>query len=560
MPVPNIFFHGGDSDQNRSPKPPQKEVPVSLRPASLLANGPVQTAQRSRIVLVCDYPEALRSTILPLADALLATGRFVPVVILSRDPDGTMQRMCNAAGVWFEGNCRRRGFPGRLAVRPIWGQSSPVNRPRAPDCGDRNDRGVRRVGLLLWSARVLRAHWQLARWLRRSIARLRKLHPAAVVLLDDRTLGTCHWIRAAEWVGIPSVTVQWAAIHRQESLAAIRFVRRRATSKLVQIVEQRVASWIPRAAVQRGPQIAWLMPVEHTIAHHLFGAFPRINAWAFGGGNSNAVAVAGMAWKQRIVQDGVPEEKLVVTGHPDQDQWFRLAETWNHQRTAEFVESLQIGADKILVTLIAPAMAFRAPGASRTGDVAVEDLRQDLRTVVDTACSVDDRIVVVIKVHPRDAVESMGFLRDEFGVRVRLVGNGPLDRLIASSRVMVCQWSTAAMMGPAFQTPAIIVAFRDSPSSDVWKGVAGLHAAETLDQFRQTLVTCLHGPDKASLQLTARDAFVREHLCFDGRASERIVALIERHAAARGYSQRSLRGKICDGPLRNNNSSVLDCP
>ncbi|MFV2065528.1 MAG: CDP-glycerol glycerophosphotransferase family protein [Pirellulales bacterium] len=460
---------------------------------------------------------------------MLATGHLVPVVVLARDSDGTMQRMCRDAGVSFESESRRRS-PFRA-------------RPKATKVAGRVERGGRHVGLLHWSARVLRAHWQLARWLRRSVSRLRRLRPAVLVLLDDRTLRTCHWIRAAEWLGIPSVTVQWAAFHRQESLVALRLTGQRETSRLVQAIERRVASSIPQATVQRDGQIAWLMPVEHTIAHYLLGALPRTNAWAFGGGNSNAVALAGMAWKRRVALDGVPKEKLVVTGHPDQDQWFRLAQTWNDQQGAELKKSLEIESDKIVITLVAPAMAFRAPGASRSGEVAVEDLHEDLRTVVRTACSFDDRIVVVVKVHPRDTLESLRFLRDEFATRLRLVANCPLDRLIAASQAMVCQWSTAAMIGQALRTPVIVVQFRDSPSSDVWKGAAGLDAAKTPVQLRQALRQCLRAPQGRQSRLAAQDAFVREHLCFDGKASQRIVELIERQSASITRSTKASQGR-----------------
>ncbi|OHB82077.1 MAG: hypothetical protein A2W31_13195 [Planctomycetes bacterium RBG_16_64_10] len=476
-------------------------------------------------VFVCGYHEPLRSTILPLAKALRAAARpLQPLVVLEDDTMGRMQRACDAADVvWRPFSDRTSRLP--RAAAPAQARRS--HRSAASDrrAGPRSDRD----GALRRVVRFASTLWKLQRQIRLRIALLRQSRAAVLVLLDDRTLTGCRWIRAAQQLAVPVVVVQWAATHRAAVMAALRAAQqdRQPTNGWVSRLERLVANRVPQAVQVLDQRRVWWIPPEVTLAYHLMGAYPKTNPWTFGGGNADVVTVLGAAWKERFAQDGVTARKLVVTGHPEQDDWYRLARRWDDRRSRVIARDLGLAVESRIVTVIAPAMVLREPGGARQHDIPLADLQADLQRVVEAICDQGEPYAAVVKVHPRDRVEPLSALFGRNPGPLRIVGDYPLHRLIAASAAMACQWSTAAMIGQALGVPVLVFDFHGSPSADLWKGVAGLHHAQSVEQFRTMLRRCLADGSGRAEFLAGQSRFVDQYLCLDGRARGRIAALIE---------------------------------
>jgi hypothetical protein len=474
-----------------------------------------------RVVFVGDYHEPLRSTILPLARRLQGGAARPPVVVLEDDMAGRMAGMCDREGVAFRSLSDRfwPASPGAAAAARTWAIKADDLAP-ARLVGNGLPRRLARLGQTLW---------RLRRQIARRAALLKQLDARVLVLLDDRTLHGCRWVRAAEKHRIPVVVVQWAATHRAAILTLLRAARQgpSPTSRLVGLLARYVAKRLPQGVCYDQGTPVWWIPPEVALAYHWLGAYPRTNPWAFGGGNSTAVTVLGEAWKRRLVADGVPAEKLVVTGHPQQDLWSRYAAERSDADVEAVARDLNIAADKRLVTIIAPALTLRQPGEGRQGDIGVADLRADLRAVVRAVRHLGPQFVPVVKAHPRDSTGALELLHSATDRPPCVVTDYPLERLIGASHAMACQWSTAALIGLALDVPVLLFDFHNSPSAALWKDVNGLPHAESIDEFHQMLKGCLLDPAGRERLLADRRRLVDDYLCFDGNACARIAQVIE---------------------------------
>ena len=240
------------------------------------------------------------------------------------------------------------------------------------------------------------------------------------------------------------------------------------------------------------------------------------------------VAALGAGWKRRMVAGGVPADKIVVTGHPDQDRWYQA-----RQRAARCVpairSSLGIPVGRRLVTIAAPALAMRGARGSRRGDISLADLSASLRDAVAAVAQLGSEWLPVVKVHPRDAVGDLSFLTDA-APDVRIVHDVATDDLIVASEAMACQWSTTALIGPAVGTPVVLFDFHDSTSAEVWRGIPGLPVAKSPANFSHLLREVLLQPSSRDMLRQQQRAFVNDYLCCDGRCTQRLVELVLRRS------------------------------
>jgi hypothetical protein len=476
-------------------------------------------------LFVCHYHEPLRTSILPLCRTIRETTALDPMVAVEGDADGRMREMCKAEDV----PCLKFRN-GRRETKPTL-HESPATITTQLEVNLRA-RKVRRRGLFRSLLRIVEAMISNRVKISRLGRILAKIKPAVLVMLDDRTVLACRWIRAAQRRRIPVLVMQWAAFHRASTLVALRHAQpqRERTTSAVRMLEALIAGRIHLASCEFEGERTWWIPPHNTLALWCAGAFPRTNPWAFGGGNSDITAVFGDAWKERLLQDGVAPGKLQVTGHPEQDKWYHLRHSWTARDTESVKRDLDIPGNRKIVAVIAPALHFRKPGGCRQGDSSLEEIRHDLSFVVNVVRNVGLTYVPVVKVHPRDSKEDFAYLNSNRDDPVCVTCDYPVERLVAASHAMVCQWSTTLLLGKALRVPVLVFDLHSSPSADMWKGEMGVRHAKTYEQFEMQLRACLL--DEAVQQELARegDEFVDRYLRLDGRATERLIALIGRHA------------------------------
>ena len=285
----------------------------------------------------------------------------------------------------------------------------------------------------------------------------------------------------------------------------------------------------PTAVRYLGDQEVWWMPPDQVVAHTACGTFPRANPWIYGGGNASQIAVFGPAWKERLVNDGVPPDKIRVTGHPEQDKWFAQKNSWQNSDTRQVIAELGLPNDKGIVSVIAPAFCFRAAGGNRDGDISIDELQRDFVRIVDALSKRDEQVSVVVKAHPRDTVEDLAFISARSANQsVRLVRDIEIHRLLLASQAMACQWSTTAVTAAAVRTPVIVFDFHQSPSGDMWRGAPGINCASSIEEFETAIESILTDPMCRQECLRGCDQFARDYLTPDGQAARRLTRLMLR--------------------------------
>jgi hypothetical protein len=489
------------------------------------SGAPNETASRPSmsgfvVLFHCHYAQPLRDTIVPLAHELQNDSGVSTRVVLEAGNIDEMEEICVAAGL----PCRvvvddhaRFARLARLFKKP----------PRLPAAEKLSALGssvkedarkpLRRA---LRQARIIQAK------IERAASVLREEKAAVLVVLDDRTYVALYWIQAAELCGIPTVFVQWAAFLSPETQLRLKAGRSTETERAFEDI---AAEWLPHASRMLGDDRVWWIPPEQAVAFWVNDAFPRVDPWVVGGGNTDAIAVFGEFWKRLQLGCGVSERKIVVTGHPEHDRWFRLRAEWSPTRRREELEELGIEPTRRVITLISPAFSLRAPGGIRTNDMTADDLQQDLREAVATIARVCPKATIVFKCHPRDYRDESTFTRSLERSGVRVVRQCSLERLLAASDAVLLQWSTTAMMALAVGTPVVAFDFRASPSASLWKDAQGVRMAETPFELGAELKAVL-APELNQSFIEDREASLADLIRFDGLGSRRLVELISEYA------------------------------
>jgi hypothetical protein len=333
---------------------------------------------------------------------------------------------------------------------------------------------------------------------------------AAVLLVDDRRYTELFLIEAAHRRNIPCVTLMWAATNqardmvawRQKSLAAIETSRWRILKPLVRVFAPQALREID------GQTVYWQHPLA-ILTLALCARYPP-HPWILGGGTSDVIAVIGDHYRDLLVSEGIPPEKVIVTGHPRHDDLVRQAAEWK-----------QKPLEKAYILLAAPPIAHIKQG-TRAGHVSPEEMNAYLHWVIEQLLAFPFEIVV--KPHPRDMGMSLDYVQNHTGP-VRVV-NQPIAPLIAQASLLVCQGSSVVYEACSLNIPVVTFDFYHTPGYDMWE-IAGvsLHVKER-GQFSQIIQSALFDAHlRVQLQLQ-QHLFVNRYMKLDGKATQRIVSLL----------------------------------
>lgn len=322
---------------------------------------------------------------------------------------------------------------------------------------------------------------------------------------------------------------QWAAFHQGRTYAELRanHPSRRFVTTLDDSASEKIACQVPAASVLIDSKRIWFIDPTSSLVFARLGVFPAPSAFTFGSGAASVTTLIGEAWRRRIVSEGRGEHGLFVTGHPDQDGWHQLVTADRRSTRRELASRVSASPDRPWLTLISPAIGFRDEGACRAGEVSVDQLLEDLCEVVTQMRRAQPLAEIIVKVHPRDEIERLQKLRDR-DMQVRIVRDVRTEVLVRASELVVCQWSTVALMSLALRTPLALFDFRDTQSAEVYQGILDLPVARDLPSFSRNLARLLNAPDFRQQQIGNQTRLANECLRVDGQATQRIVDLIAR--------------------------------
>ncbi len=353
-----------------------------------------------------------------------------------------------------------------------------------------------------------------------------EVQPAILVMTDDRRYVESFLINQAKSRRIPTLVLMWAATNNREAMVAWRqkAVYNRSSTNL-----QRLLSWltcwlVPQAVAFDGDRRLLWQPPSAVLGLHLFAAYPK-QPWIFGGGLADQVTVIGEYYRTMFIEHGIQPDKIVVTGHPRHDQLYRASKRWQNEDRLTICREIGAPVEKKLIVLGPPPISHILQG-TRAGHVSPEQMVAYLREVIDDLLNLSRDYHLLVKIHPRDEGLSLPYLlghtRD-----FTVVHRYEIAKLIACSELLVCQGSTIVFDAHILGTPVLTFDFYHTPGYDMWAHAGGvLHVTERTN-FLPTIQHILSDEQTQGRLATERQAFRQHYVKYDGKATERIVKLIQ---------------------------------
>ena len=239
------------------------------------------------------------------------------------------------------------------------------------------------------------------------------------------------------------------------------------------------------------------------------------------------VAVQGPAMRRQLVDDGVPAERVVVTGNPVLDDLHRMRNGSNAARERVRTQ-LAIPGDRHLITHFR-SHEDRFPKIDRrTREEAQATVIRSLRAAAPDA-------TVVVKLHPKESDGERALIRS-IDADVVIAGTDvDANELIAASALVVGTFSTTLLQAVALDRPAVSALLW--PDLDYWCRAtdwSGVDRAASGPALTEAVRRQLGEPANQAQWAARRAAFRDDQFVLDGHGTQRVVDLLERLLQAQG--------------------------
>lgn len=230
------------------------------------------------------------------------------------------------------------------------------------------------------------------------------------------------------------------------------------------------------------------------------------------------VAAMGETSRLDMISQGVPAERVVVTGHPGFDQYASIeSDLYPQVRSAFGLRNDQ----KMILFASQPYYV----GVFNNPDVRKEMIRAIVNTV-----AVLKNVILIVKPHPGESVSELKKLIGE-GKNVRIV-NRTMDIacLVKACDVLVTFFSTVALQALYAGKPVINVNFHNSGAENPYLQSGATWVARSVSEFAECLNSLTGERKNAELskRMDARDVFLRNMIhVSDGRSAERVVGVVK---------------------------------
>ncbi|MCX7022636.1 MAG: UDP-N-acetylglucosamine 2-epimerase [bacterium] len=228
----------------------------------------------------------------------------------------------------------------------------------------------------------------------------------------------------------------------------------------------------------------------------------------FGRMEADRLAVSGAYSENIYAKNGVPREKLVVTGQPSFDGLARYREKEPVEKETD---------ERLLVVITQPP------------DVALtEDMRREMLRGAFLAGREIPRLRVSVKPHPRDDLRNLRLVLSELGAPREALLPKKLDLygLLASADVILTAFSTVGVEAIMLGRPVVVFKADERPAVLPYVDSEAVLRAGDAEGIARTIKRVFEGE---SLQKLARgrEDYIAHHECAaDGGSTARVVRLI----------------------------------
>ena len=232
------------------------------------------------------------------------------------------------------------------------------------------------------------------------------------------------------------------------------------------------------------------------------------------------IAAMGPTSREVLISQGVPAEKITVTGHPGFD--CLLAPATNAIEVTR--QACNVGPTQKMV-LFASQPAYVGAFSSK----AIR--REMIQAIFGSAEEIAD-IALIVKPHPSDNLREIKTLAKPFKHTSVIKSNMPISKLIAACDVFVTFFSQTGIEALMAGKPVVNVRFPGSTGDSYYIESGATCLAQTEEELR-TMFRLLTGEERKSEMAqreNARMQLLREWTYLpDGRSSQRVRNLINNY-------------------------------
>ena len=339
--------------------------------------------------------------------------------------------------------------------------------------------------------------------------------PAAVFLTGDRHLGfELPLIKAAKTYGIKTVIVP-VSYSDPEGSFKIRCVSR----------EYRVDSFFPIF----NHIFFSKKEMQKQIYHSSDGNFAFYNAgitlalyknnmlppnpWVMGGGNSDIIAVDGEDAKERYIKLGVPENKIIITGHQSHDILYQNY-TKKDVIKRKIYEKYYFNPEKKLIV-------FGVPHLAEHKILSWSDHWKEIDFLVQTLASLKQNLL--LSLHPKSNFLKYQFLEKKYNCKI---AKEPLVEILVAADCYVATFSSTIQWAILCRIPSVVVDFYNL-NYNVFDKFKGVIIVNKKDLLESTIKKILVDENYYKFLQTKQNEMAKIIAPFDGKSCARIVEIIE---------------------------------
>jgi hypothetical protein len=364
-----------------------------------------------------------------------------------------------------------------------------------------------------WLSNSLPWAWREYHRLRVKVSRFLQEQQIDLLILAEENVGyaTHIWTQTVQAAGLPVVVVPYTVADASEPAGA---VMHRREYQLNRWPNQIAGKLYPHWVYEHHGRKLLRLPAGRVLAMQALGAAPP-QPWIMNSGDADAIAVESDRMRLHYQQLGLPAEQMVETGALYDDALANVLQSADERRAALYRQLGLPAGRPMLLCALPPNPCLDQLG----GFASYEDL---LHSWVAALAEQSDWNLV-LRLHPRMPREQFAFL-EEVGGRISDQDTAhlvPLCDLYVASVSATIRWAIACGK-PVVNYDVYHFGYTD------YDRLPAVYTVNQKQAFVDIIQTLTGDPARLAAAAAAQKAVSAQWGRLDGRAAERLLALVDR--------------------------------